>query len=145
MKRPIFSLMTAMFALPAQAETHDVYGLWLTEARDGLVEVSDCGDGTPCGALVWADPDKTVSDYDVRNKEVPLQNRHLIGAPTIWGFERSEKGWKGGQIYNPEDGKTFRASVKRQDADRLKVKGCLGPLCISNTWMRIPAVLEVQP
>lgn len=126
----------------ASANSHDVFGLWQSEAQDGHIRVVDCGDGTPCGTLIWTDPVKTVSDYDVRNKNEQLRGRTLIGVPIIWSFKRNETGWTGGKIYNPEDGKIFRASVKRQSADTLKVKGCLGPFCITNRWTRISSGTE---
>ena len=43
----------------AAADPHDVEGLWLTQARDGHIEIKDCGDGSPCGTLVWVDPATT--------------------------------------------------------------------------------------
>lgn len=128
----------------ATAQTHDVFGLWQSEAQDGHIHIIDCGDGSPCGSLAWVAPDKQISSLDVRNKDRTLRSRALIGVPIIWGFERKHSGWKGGKIYNPEDGKTFRASVKRRDLDTLNVKGCLGPLCITNLWTQVPSTRVPQ-
>jgi len=134
----------AFFFVPmsASASPHDVFGLWLSEAKDGHINISDCGDGTPCGTLVWVDPTTTDTTLDARNKDRDLRSRSLVGVPIIWGFERTKNGWKAGQIYNPEDGKTFGARVKRQDVDQLEVKGCLGFMCITNIWTRVS--LEAQ-
>lgn len=134
----------AFFFVPmsASASPHDVFGLWLSEAKDGHINISDCGDGTPCGTLVWVDPKTTDTTLDARNKDRDLRSRSLVGVPIIWGFERTKNGWKAGKIYNPEDGKTFGARVKRQDVDLLEVKGCLGFMCITNIWTRVS--LEAQ-
>ena len=137
MKRLFWSIMLCFTPLSAHASPHDVYGLWMSEAKDGHIEISDCGDGTPCGTLVWVDPQKADTLLDLRNKDKNLRKRALVGVPIIWNFERAKTGWKSGRIYNPEDGKTFTAHVKRQDVDHLQVKGCLGVICITNIWTRV--------
>jgi len=138
MKRLFWLALFCFIPMSSHASPHDVYGIWVSEAQDGHIEVSDCGDGTPCGTLVWIDPLKADTVIlDERNRNIDLRKRALIGVPIIWGFERSKKGWKAGKIYNPEDGKTFTAKVKRKDANHLQVKGCLGIICISNVWTRL--------
>ncbi|MGB0907388.1 MAG: DUF2147 domain-containing protein [Maricaulaceae bacterium] len=137
MKRIFWLSILCLMPLSAQASPHDVYGLWVSEAKDGHIEISDCGDGTPCGKLVWIDPAKADTALDLRNKDAGLRARPLLDVPIIWDFKRAKKGWKAGKIYNPEDGKTFRARVKAKDADHLQVKGCLGLICIANIWTRV--------
>lgn len=140
MKRLFLSLFICFTPLSAHASVHDVYGLWMSEAKDGHIEVWDCGDGTPCGTLVWVDPEKADTLLDARNKDKVLRNRALVGVPIIWDFKRSKKGWKSGKIYNPEDGKTFTARIKRQEKNHLQVKGFLGVICITNIWTRVSHV-----
>lgn len=131
-------LLTAFAVLalssPANADVFNVYGIWLTQAKDAHIEVTDCGDRTPCGALTWVDVETTVSDRDIRNADIELQGRPLIGIPIVWGYTRGQKGWRDGQIYNPEYGKTYVSSMRLQKDGTLKVRGCLGPLCITNVW-----------
>lgn len=137
MTRLFWAVLIGLFPISAQANHSDVFGLWLSEAKDGHIQISDCGDGTPCGALVWIDPETADTTLDARNKDRNLRTRPLLGVPIIWGYKRSKNGWKAGKIYNPEDGKTFRSSVKQHSENSLKVKGCLGPLCITNIWTRV--------
>lgn len=139
MKSIIFTVSALAVSTVACADPHDVYGVWLSEAKDGLIEISDCGDNTPCGVLVWVDPNKEPTETDERNRDVNLRDRKLIGVPIVWGYSRGRSGWRGGSIYNPEDGKTFASSMKRRPDGTLKVKGCLGPLCITNTWTQVDA------
>lgn len=120
--------------LIANANPHDVYGLWLTEAGDGWVEITDCGDGTPCGVLVWVDPVKSSTDRDGQNPDPMLRERALVGVPIVWGYDAGRSNWRRGQIYNPVDDKTFSSSLKKLENGNLRVKGCLGPLCVSNIW-----------
>ncbi|MEM7661785.1 MAG: DUF2147 domain-containing protein [Pseudomonadota bacterium] len=137
MKMFISGLIATTLVAPACGDSHAVFGTWLTEAGDGHVEISDCGDGTPCGVLVWVDPDLTPSAYDTRNPDEALRSRPLIGTPIVWGYERSKKNWRGGAVYNPEDGKTFRSTIERADDASIRVTGCLGPICRSNIWTKV--------
>lgn len=142
MKRLVFVLLTIVAPPLAYADSHDVYGLWLTEAGDGYVEVKDCGNGTPCGTLAWVDPSKSSSDLDSRNADKTLRDRPLMGIPIIWGYEKAKQDWRSGKIYNPEDGKSFSSSVRRLDDGTLRVKGCIGPICITNSWTPISQISQ---
>jgi uncharacterized protein (DUF2147 family) len=139
MKMQFFLTLAFCLSAPAMADPHDVYGLWLSAAKDGHIEIQDCGDATPCGDLVWADPARTDTDLDARNRDPSLRTRKLIGVPIVQGFERVPKGWRSGEIYNPEDGKTFAASLEKLPDGTLKVKGCIGPLCRTNIWTPVDA------
>lgn len=134
MKTLFLTLAAAIMSTTAYANSLDVYGLWLTEAKDGHVEITDCGDGTPCGRLVWIDPLKEPTERDARNRDTALQDRPLLGVPIVWDYAARRSEWRGGRIYNPEDGKTFGSSMRRLRNGTLRVKGCLGPVCITNIW-----------
>ena len=41
-----------------------------------------------------------------------------------------------GQIYNPEDGKTYDATVVLESPNVLKVQGCVLFICETRTWTR---------
>lgn len=138
MKRILLSLIAVTMPTVANADTHDVYGLWLTQAETAHIEVTDCGNGTPCGALIWVAPTLADAGIDARNVDKSLRARPLVGVPIVWGYERGKKKWRNGRIYNPEDGKTFKSTMRLQENGTLKVKGCLGPLCITNIWTPIP-------
>tara|TARA_R110000868_G_scaffold2321_10_gene17337 strand:- start:589 stop:1023 length:435 start_codon:yes stop_codon:yes gene_type:complete len=112
-------------------------GQWRTVRHGALVEITDCGDGTPCGALAWVDD--TVSGgqlHDVRNREPDLRERPLIGLPILWGFLPDGDGWRDGRLYNPDDGKAFRADLQLLSSTRLRVTACLGPFCRRQIWTR---------
>lgn len=144
MKKFLLSFAFLAVSGSAHASTFDVYGLWLTQAEDAHIEVTDCGDGTPCGSLVWVDPIVTHEEVDARNANKLLRTRPLIGVPIVWGYTRGRKAWRSGHIYNPEDGKTFKSTMRLQKNGTLKVKGCLGSLCITNIWTPVQNHLEAQ-
>jgi uncharacterized protein (DUF2147 family) len=60
-----------------------------------------------------------------------------MGLSILIGMKPAGDGtWKGA-IYNPDDGKTYSATV-RQSGDKLKVQGCVASiLCKTNTFVRL--------
>ena len=129
---------------PALSAPLDVSGTWRAESRYGNilghVRITDCGDGTPCGVLVWFDPTKTRERTDARNPDHTVRGRPLIGTILIKGFERHGPAWRRGRLYNPEDGKTFTSTLQlAPDRNHLRVTGCLGPFCQTKIWTRVAA------
>jgi uncharacterized protein (DUF2147 family) len=41
-----------------------------------------------------------------------------------------------GQIYNADDGNSYASNISVSGPDTLKVEGCVGMLCGSETWTR---------
>jgi uncharacterized protein (DUF2147 family) len=136
--------MLAVLVFAAAAASADVSGLWRTPTDNGVVEVRHCG-ADICGRLLTSDKikaDPALTDRHDRNEA--LRARPLKGLELFKGFSGSGSGsgakWTGGQIYNPDDGGTYHASVELQDATHLKVTGCIvAPFCKSETWVRLPA------
>lgn len=136
-----FILATALLAVtqvPALAEPlAEITGTWRTVRHGALVRIGDCGNRTPCGWLVWA-PETYLQGiiHDIRNRDPSKRARPLIGVPILYGFAPQPPGWRDGRLYNPDDGKTFTAHLHPLSPDRLRVTGCLGPLCRSQVWTR---------
>jgi uncharacterized protein (DUF2147 family) len=133
-------IIAVMFAPPSAnaRDISDIAGYWRTVRHSAIVEIVDCGDGSPCGYLIWADAKYTSDETrDVRNKDKSLRDRPLRGLPILWGYDWSGEVWRGGRLYNPDDGKTFWSSLELVSEDELKVKGCIGPLCRQQNWQRL--------
>ena len=118
-----------------------VEGIWVAQSRHGQIvshiRIRDCGNGTPCGTLVWLDPQSNAPLADNHNPDLSLRRRSLIGTPILFGFTKHGVGWRAGRLYNPEDGKTFSCSLSRGPDGQLLVTGCLGPFCQTKTWRRL--------
>ncbi|WP_371309558.1 DUF2147 domain-containing protein [Hyphomonas sp.] len=138
----LFSVASVMLAGPAgAADVSDLAGHWRTVRHAADVEIADCGDGTPCGYLASAGSEVTGGRVrDERNPDPAQRNRLLADLPLLWGYSRSGEGWRDGRLYNPETGQTFRSSLELVSANQLRVQGCLGPFCRTQTWTRINAV-----
>lgn len=141
MRAAISFFIVGLVGAPAQASPLDVSGTWIAPSRYGQitshVRISDCGDGTPCGHLVWLDPAAKSAKFDERNLDRALRRRPLLGTPILTGFKRHDPGWQGGTLYNPEDGKSFASRMALGSDGRLWVTGCLGPLCRTKAWSRL--------
>ena len=123
----------------------NVSGVFINGDRTAILEVADCGDATPCGTLIWVTPypDGSIVKDD-KNPDPDLAARPLVGVSLFKEFKAGKDKWKSGRIYNPEDGKTYRSSIKLAGYEYLEVKGCLGPICKTQYWNRLP-VEAIKP
>lgn len=106
----------------------DILDDWATEGFSAVVRLEACESDPAllCGRLTWVwDPD------DVRPDS--------IGEMMLRDFEWNGTAWKGGVLMNPEDGRTYRGSI-RPDGDLLRLKGCSGPFCKGEVWRRLSTV-----
>ena len=132
------TLSSLVLALPAMSDPNmAVLGVWETPEKDARIEISDCGDGTPCGDLIWIDPASADSETDINNPTKALRDRPLVGIRMVWGFTARRDQWRSGKVYDPESGRTYRAELSLKDANQLKLKGCFGPICRSQFWSRL--------
>ena len=128
--------------LSGPAFAGDPSGTWLTEGGKSQIRLAHCGE-VLCGRIQWL---KEPSDptgkpkRDIRNPDPGKRDRPIIGADILMGMKPGETAdqWAG-DIYNPEDGKTYQARLTLQDARTLQVKGCVlgGLICKSQAWSRV--------
>jgi uncharacterized protein (DUF2147 family) len=139
--------------LPLSAAEGDaLLGLWATGPADdpdlAHVRISKEGE-TYAGAIVWlAEPIYGPDDeqgmggqpkVDRENPDPELKKRPIIGLPLVEGFSYAGKNrWKGGTIYDPNNGKTYSCKLKL-NGDVLKVRGYIGVSLIGRTtqWTRV--------
>ncbi len=114
----------------------DPQGLWFTEGGRSQVELGPCEHNEKwlCGRIVWLENPKN----DTKNKDKALRDRPLVGINVVWDLKDEGGGtWDDGEIYNPEDGKTYDSEMLEVDATTLEVSGCVWVLCKEQTWTRI--------
>jgi uncharacterized protein (DUF2147 family) len=120
-------------------EFPSVDGTWLSGDGDGWIEVRIVGDGL--SGIITGSPNASAErpDTDEENPDPALRDRPLVGLEIFSGFAYAGDGrWKGGTIYDPNSGKTYRCIVTLVDADTLEVRGYVGiPLLgRTETWKR---------
>lgn len=117
----------------AHANPHKVFDTFLTQGGGSHVEISDCGDGTPCGTVIWINPSTIPAGFS--DTTVAGRNGELIlGQKILKDFNRKSKDWRGGTIYDPENDKRYAARLKRLADGNLQLKGCIGPICQTQIW-----------
>ena len=139
MKSPLFLALAASFAaLASPALAADPTGLWQTPTNGGQVRIARCGQAL-CGTLVTSDHIRAdPNQRDARNKDESQRGRTLRGLPMLSGFTGGPTEWRGGSVYNPADGGTYRGALTMTGDNSLRLRGCIvAPLCKTQTWTRI--------
>ncbi|MCF8207490.1 MAG: DUF2147 domain-containing protein [Methylotenera sp.] len=120
-------------------------GLWKTIDDDGktaksLVRITEQG-----GALVGSidkllDP-KDPGDAKCNKCKDDRKDQPVVGLQIIRGVKAEGDGvWGGGEILDPNDGKTYRTRLKPVDGGKkLEVRGYIGAPLFgrSQTWVRV--------
>ena len=140
LRLPLFALaLTAVMPLhAAMAVTGKPYGTW--SMGKVTVKLSDCG-GKLCGNIVGLKEPISKIDgkpkVDRENPDASKRKRRLIGLSILIGMRPAGLNkWKG-TIYNPDDGKSYSATVSLE-GNRMKVRGCVAAiLCKSNNFVRV--------
>ena len=126
-----------------------IFGVWGTQGMNAKVNVARCQDAgmaeRVCGTITWlwelmdrSGRPKTDSE----NPDERLRNRPLIGVQILSGFRRSASGELGGKIYNPENERTYDATMRLRGSDTLIVEGCVLFICEKQTWRRASSICE---
>jgi uncharacterized protein (DUF2147 family) len=120
----------------------DPIGTWHTEEGKATVRIAACGPAL-CGSIVSLkdanDPETGKPKTDKNNADAGLRNRPMIGVLIVLGMKPGGTANKwSGQVYNAEDGKTYSGSLTLQDANTIKLEGCIlgGLVCKAATWTR---------
>ena len=141
----VFSLAVLPLGPAARAQGGPTtpVGVWNTISdKDGkpeaVVEIRDVGgelSGVVRELLVAADPADSVCGKCTDERK----GRRIVGMEILRHMRRDGDQWSGGEILDPENGKTYRATLKLADGgQKLIVRGYIGiPLFgRSQTWIR---------
>lgn len=128
------------------ANAADPTGYWRKAEqgkRPAKQQIYRCGSRAICVKIVWL---KNPLDsngkplHDVRNSNPKLRGRTIEGLQIVRGMAQvSGNQWKG-NIYNPEDGNTYSATITMVSKNKLILKGCKASIfCRSQEWLRASA------
>lgn len=130
-------VLTGLAAASAEADPLDVFGQWRTDDGDAVIAISTCGEGAPCGTVVWINPQTVEINADRNNRDPALRERPLVGLEMLRDFSRDDAGWTSGSVYDPDSGRSYRAAIRRLNPSELEVKGCWGFICRTKIWTRV--------
>jgi uncharacterized protein (DUF2147 family) len=146
----LFAIALLFIARSAHASQRDaIVGSWNTEEHDAVIDIFKCGEKY-CGTIKWIkEPNYTAEDnndregrpkVDDRNPDPKLRARPLVGIRMMYDFAYAGKNiWKGGRIYNPENGKTYSGTITLISPDTLHLRGFFVVPLLGRTteWTRV--------
>ena len=132
-----------MMVLPAysQSKADDIIGVWLTSGKEpAKIQVYKSGEKF-YGKIIWLkNPiENGKQKVDANNPDKTKHNNPIIGLVMLTGFKfDGDEEWKGGDIYDPESGKTYSSYMYLKDKNTLKVRGYVGISLFGRTevWTR---------
>ncbi len=140
-RQALAGLLALGFALASAAQIVDerptqVLGNWLTEGRDGIIQISRAADGSYQGRIVGGNDPGRRNDKDPDASRRSLTLRGLV---IMRGLKYDGDGtWSGGTIYDPDSGRTYRCNLELLDGNRLRLHGYIGFALLgrSQVWTR---------
>ncbi len=108
-------------------------GDWLVEDGTARIRVVQCGSAY-WGVISWT---KDAPGKDENNPDPALRNRSVLGIPILIGMKPAGNRWEG-QVYNAQDGSTYKSNISLLSPDVLKIQGCVlgGIFCGGENWTR---------
>lgn len=148
--------IAVLLATAAHADSRisvdEILGPWLTEKKGAVIDIYRCGsddDQELCGRIAWLRKPYTDDGELKRDPENPdpsLRDRPLCGIEVFTGLKRNDKDtWTFGRVYNPKDGRQYRAYLDAKDDGTVRIRGYVGiPLFgKSETWTR-PQGIDIR-
>ena len=116
-------LSVGVITVAADNQTSGIVGVW--DTGDGAhVEIYE-RDGKYHGKFLYFYDEPPASGIDAKNPDPALRNRSLVGTDFLLNFEFTDQKWKNGRIYNPENGKLYKADLELRRGV-LRVRGWIG-------------------
>jgi uncharacterized protein (DUF2147 family) len=127
-KKHLLALLTASLILSTQsaAQSSSLIDEWWTPGFNARVKLAPC-ENKLCGTITWAWDEQPIDVVD---------RRPLVGQRIISGMMVNAAQGYSGSIYNPEDGRTYNASMRLKSPNTLLVEGCVFFICQKQVWRR---------
>ena len=140
--KKIIAFITLFFTSAATvfAQTGDIQGVWLNSDKDAKVQIYKAGE-TYSGKIIWIrdmyEADGKTLKKDSKNPNDNLKTRTILNLNILGGFNYVGDEWKGGQLYDPKTGKTYKSTMKLRGA-MLEIRGYVGSPIFGKTtvWTR---------
>ena len=122
-----------------------IFGYWLTSGS--IVKIETCNNSI-CGEIATVFTEEGVdpeSILDENNKDKLKRERPIVGINILSDFsiEKSDqKIFKGGKIYDPRSGNTYKSNLYLNEDGTLKVEGCLAFICDGEEWQ--PLIVKIK-
>ncbi len=131
----VISALIVSQSLLMAFDSSSVLGTWLVPKGDAKVTIYKCGEKF-CGKISWM---KSPNDLDDKNPDPAKRTKPVLGMVMLWNFVYKDAEWVGGQIYDPDNGKTYKCKMSMKSANKLNVRGYVGAPIFGRTevWTRV--------
>jgi uncharacterized protein (DUF2147 family) len=125
----LFQLLISSFSLTAQQNAGDIIGRWMSVKNNFEVEIFRTGNEFRAKIIWFDDTDDTTKPMnerrDEKNPNRALRNQKILGMQVMHGlvYNKKNKVWNDGRIYDATSGRTWNASVWILKNGNLKVRG----------------------
>lgn len=126
----------------SQNKADDITGVWLTAGKEpAKIHIYRSGERY-YGKIIWLQipGENGKLRTDINNPDKTKRSSSVIGLILLTGFKfNGDDEWKGGDIYDPENGKTYSSYMYLKDRYTLRVRGYVGISLFgrTETWTRI--------
>ena len=116
-----------------KAEAAGLSGSYAPPGLGIVVRFEPCSKAkkTTCGRLLWTW--RSARHLKARRGDIIIR-----------GLKWDGKAWSGGTLLNPEDGRTYRGTIRKVDRDTIRLRGCAGPFCKTQSWRSTRSLRELS-
>jgi uncharacterized protein (DUF2147 family) len=145
--RKAWFLAAVLALVGGPALAADPAGNWLVKDQTAIIRIAPCADAF-CGTIAWT----SQPGLDENNPDPTKRDRPIVGTQILLGMKPAGGGTGGtggasgtsgtggnrwdGEIYNPENGKTYSGHIILLSPDLLRIEGCLLIFCGGENWTR---------
>lgn len=138
----VFITMTSV--APSTDDPDALLGKWLSPKKRNQVQIYKQGNKY-FGKLVWmlepTDPVTSKPKVDSQNPDEKLRTRPLMNMAMLTNLTyKGNNVWGDGEIYNPEDGKTYNCEIALKDPNSIDLRGYVMGISFlgkTKTWTRV--------
>jgi uncharacterized protein (DUF2147 family) len=118
-----------------------ILGVWKDKMGKGHIQIFK-QNGKYYGRIIWlknALNENGQPKSDKKNPDARQRNKPLIGLVMLRDFIYNDGEWSNGHIYNPSDGREYRAYLRLIDYNTMDVRGYIGFSLFgkTDTWLRV--------
>jgi uncharacterized protein (DUF2147 family) len=115
------------FAQTSTLDSDKIVGLYWSPKKNAKIEFYKKGN-VYFGKTIWVSNPKK----DTENPNSQLRKRDLVGLDLLTNFIYDNGNYSGGQVYDPENGKTYSCKITC-NGQNLKVRGYIGISLLGRT------------
>lgn len=132
---------TAFHPLATPDNPDAIVGRWLSSKGNNQVQIFKQGNHY-VGRVIWMrESSPNYLKTDRNNPDPALRDRPVLNLVILTNLRhKGQNVWSDGQIYNPEDGRTYGCEMILRDANSLDVRGYMMGMPFlgkTRTWTRV--------